>query len=273
MTNIPRAEIEALKEWCESNERETFRHRYKDDGVAYTPYRVVAAKLAALLRALPQTVKASDTTASSEEKQEPRWPSDYGGHRFVGEVCDRCGIPEIGASGYVVNGRCPGNPLMPLRYRCERCGRAFRSGEKMCSSSQCLAPAQSDATPAPSGEAQKDLRQRSIELLRDTLSMLCNFIWTRQMRPGEHMWSIPVDRERDFYCIFSDAIDELEWRRTLASAHAISTPAVIAEIVQELRDWAAVEDDSHALSVILNQWADRLAVLLPPGGAKGGDSA
>lgn len=53
-------------------------------------------------------------------------------------------------------------------------------------------------------------RKRSIQLLRDTLSMLCHFIWYRETRPGEHLWSIPVDQQRDFDCILSDAIDELE---------------------------------------------------------------
>ena len=51
-------------------------------------------------------------------------------------------------------------------------------------------------------------QKRSIEQLRATLSMLCNFVWTGRMRPGEHMWTIPVDLERDFDCILSDAIVE-----------------------------------------------------------------
>jgi hypothetical protein len=54
---------------------------------------------------------------------------------------------------------------------------------------------------------------RSEELLRSTLSMLCHFVWHKQLRQGEHMWSIPVDFERDFDCIFSDAISELVARR------------------------------------------------------------
>lgn len=57
------------------------------------------------------------------------------------------------------------------------------------------------------------IRERDIALLRKTLSMLCHFVWHKTTRPGEHMWSIPVDRERDFDCILSDAIDELERRR------------------------------------------------------------
>jgi hypothetical protein len=56
-------------------------------------------------------------------------------------------------------------------------------------------------------------RERSIDQLRAVLSMLCHFVWHRELRPGEHLWSIPVDQERDFDCILSDAIDELERRR------------------------------------------------------------
>jgi hypothetical protein len=64
---------------------------------------------------------------------------------------------------------------------------------------------------------QQDWRERPIEQLRATLSMLCHFIWHRHTRPGEHMWSIPVDKERDFDCILSDAISELEHRRALSA--------------------------------------------------------
>lgn len=57
---------------------------------------------------------------------------------------------------------------------------------------------------------QREPRQRSIEELRNVVSMLCHFICHRQTRPGDHLWSIPVDPERDFDCILTDAIDELE---------------------------------------------------------------
>lgn len=57
---------------------------------------------------------------------------------------------------------------------------------------------------------QRDWKPRSIEQLRAVLSMVCNFVWTKQLRPGEHMWSIPADEDRDFDCILSDAISELE---------------------------------------------------------------
>lgn len=55
---------------------------------------------------------------------------------------------------------------------------------------------------------------RTEEQLRNVVSMLCHFVWHRQVRPGDHLWSIPVDYERDFDCILSDAISELvEWRQ------------------------------------------------------------
>ena len=79
----------------------------------------------------------------------------------------------------------------------------------------------------------RERRQRDEKLLRATLSMLCNYVWTKQLRPGEHMWSIPVDAERDFDCILSDAISELvELRAALAVSgeppqpptHALARP-------------------------------------------------
>ena len=73
-------------------------------------------------------------------------------------------------------------------------------------------------------EQAQDWKQRSEELLRATLLMLCHFIWYRQTRPGEHLWSIPVDRERDFDCILSDAITELvELRKRFAAMHDAKT--------------------------------------------------
>jgi hypothetical protein len=54
---------------------------------------------------------------------------------------------------------------------------------------------------------------RSEDELRRTLSMLTHFIWHKELRPGEHLWSIPTDRERDFDCILADAIDELVYLR------------------------------------------------------------
>ena len=73
-------------------------------------------------------------------------------------------------------------------------------------------------------------RARDITLLRNTLSMLCNFIWTKRLRPGEHLWSIPADKVRDFDMILSDAIDELEWRRSLAVGGGAVTPSAAAPV-------------------------------------------
>jgi len=70
-------------------------------------------------------------------------------------------------------------------------------------------PRRAEAPPPPSGE----YRERPIEQLRSVLSMLCHYVWHRQLRAGEHMWSIPADHERDFDCILGDAIRELEVRR------------------------------------------------------------
>ena len=67
-------------------------------------------------------------------------------------------------------------------------------------------------------------RFRTEEQLRQTLSMLCNFVWTGKTRPGEHMWSIPADRERDFDFILSDAIDELVERRKEAQGDPAPAP-------------------------------------------------
>ena len=65
------------------------------------------------------------------------------------------------------------------------------------------------------------LRQRPIKQLRDTLSMLCDVLWNGgKTKPGQHLWTIPVDHERDFDCILSDAIDELERLRAEPSLPA-----------------------------------------------------
>ena len=45
--------------------------------------------------------------------------------------------------------------------------------------------------------------------LRETLNKLCGFVWNGKRGLGEHLWTIPVDPDRDFDCILTDAIDEL----------------------------------------------------------------
>ena len=47
--------LKTLFEWCDSDQRETFSHRHKDDGVIYTPYRVMASKVRDTLAALSGT--------------------------------------------------------------------------------------------------------------------------------------------------------------------------------------------------------------------------
>ncbi len=64
-------------------------------------------------------------------------------------------------------------------------------------------------------------RQRTEKELRETLSMICHFVWYKRLRVGDHLWSIPVDEERDFDCILSDAITELvELRKATAKEPA-----------------------------------------------------
>lgn len=85
-----------------------------------------------------------------------------------------------------------------------------------------LEPVQPSAAPALDVERKCE---RPIPLLRETLSTLCHFMWYRQTRPGEHLWSIPPDKERDFDCIFSDVIDEVEFLRAeVARLRALQTP-------------------------------------------------
>src|SRR5438876_46986 len=52
----------------------------------------------------------------------------------------------------------------------------------------------SDPRTAASGEGFH--RRRTEHELRAVVSMLCHFIWHQHLRPGEHLWSIPVDPER-----------------------------------------------------------------------------
>lgn len=70
-------------------------------------------------------------------------------------------------------------------------------------------------------------QERPIKQLRDVLSMLCNYIWTNNLRHGEHLWSIPVDHQRDFDCILSDAINELEQLRALSASRTEPQDAAI----------------------------------------------
>jgi hypothetical protein len=70
-------------------------------------------------------------------------------------------------------------------------------------------------------------RERSEADLQGTLSMLAHLIWHKRSRPGDHVWSIPVDFERDWDCILGDAVAELiERRRQSALLAAIPRPEV-----------------------------------------------
>ena len=56
--------------------------------------------------------------------------------------------------------------------------------------------------------------RRTAAKLRHTLQILCDMIWNNgQPKQGDHLWSIPVDRVRDFDCIIADGIKELEMQR------------------------------------------------------------
>lgn len=81
-------------------------------------------------------------------------------------------------------------------------------------------------------------RKRDEQLLRDTISKLCDFVWTGRTKPGTHMWTIPVDQERDFDCILSDAVDELVALR----ARAAELEATIVRLSEQ----------SRAISVLLS---------------------
>lgn len=122
-----------------------------------------------------------------------------------------------------------------------------------------------DPTSAPRAEEEKDSvllgravpgnsgkgapRRRDERLLRDTLSMLCNFVWTRQLRPGEHLWSIPADQERDFDFIISDAIAELVELRSLREGRA--PQPVSGTLVERLKDAAKIYDPGYIADLFL----------------------
>lgn len=62
-------------------------------------------------------------------------------------------------------------------------------------------------TDQPKADASSPVESRDEQLLRATISKLCEFVWSG--RATGHMWSIPVDQDRDFDCILTDAVDEL----------------------------------------------------------------
>ena len=87
--------------------------------------------------------------------------------------------------------------------------------------------------------------QRDIAELRKMLSTICHFVWHRELRPGEHLWSIPVDNRRDFDCMFSDAFDELERLRAQAPAVSPDREALYAELEDRLRQVKAIDPQAE----------------------------
>lgn len=71
---------------------------------------------------------------------------------------------------------------------------------------------------------------RTEQQMYDTLSMLCHLVWHKTPPPGAHVWSIPVNEERDFDCILYDAVAELVQLRA-------ATRALLAKL-DALRDMA-----------------------------------
>jgi len=79
--------------------------------------------------------------------------------------------------------------------------------------------------------------RRSRETLLNTLKMLTNFVWNGgNPSRGDHFWTIPCDREKDFDCILSDAISELEDRRTAMKAAGLLLP-----------EWGDLQGDQGAV--------------------------
>ena len=55
--------------------------------------------------------------------------------------------------------------------------------------------------------------------------MICDYVWNGETgSPRRHFWSIPANPERDFDCIFADAIAELEDRRVAMKEAGLKLP-------------------------------------------------
>ena len=79
--------------------------------------------------------------------------------------------------------------------------------------------------------------RRSHDLLQEKLKMLCDFVWSGGNRRTGHFWSIPADRRRDFDCILSDGIEELEDRRK-----------AMAEAGMTIEPWDTEPEDSSTVA-------------------------
>lgn len=133
-----------------------------------------------------------------------------------------------------------------------------------------LATASAALASSRSGDAQKELRERLKARRKGAGSTPCErYVCTN---PDDYGYR---SCERCGWAEPEHLIDELV-RALAASAQAVSTPAVIAEIVKEMRQLASRRGTNawgeYALEVDaqnVSNWADRLAVLLPPGDREG----
>jgi hypothetical protein len=104
---------------------------------------------------------------------------------------------------------------------------------------------------------------RDEQLLLDTVSMLCDVMWNGgRTKPGQHVWSIPVDQERDFDCILHDAIVELSDLRKLRDAQQDQIAALTRDN-KRLSDLAgAMHAESMAVERAKSEAEGQLAHLL-----------
>ena len=74
--------------------------------------------------------------------------------------------------------------------------------------------------------AREGVYRRRRETLQAHVAALCEHLWAgaKRDRPGPHLWSIPVNRRRDFDCALMDAFDELTARRELMAQAGIPCP-------------------------------------------------
>lgn len=108
----------------------------------------------------------------------------------------------------------------PARAAVECQCRCHHGGAGMYFQCEHCAPVTPNEVPARAAVvAEAPYRHRTIEELQKALRVVCDTIWYGGKPTGDHLWSIPVDQERDFDCILSDGIAELaELRKRLASA-------------------------------------------------------
>lgn len=52
------------------------------------------------------------------------------------------------------------------------------------------------------------IRHRPSEQVREIISTLCDAIWNGKVPPGKHLWSIPVNMDRDFDMVLVDLLAE-----------------------------------------------------------------